>query len=228
MTISQGPLGVVAPTLSIHEAYNEKTSVLVSDLELPATHDSRYLIVSPYTEQQHLLDLDTLDAENQLLALSLVKMTCLREDYATAPYLETFNWEEIIATLRDLVREKKHSWKETSFYIVAFRSQIPPTTVYAELGALDKAAHIEATTSGGFLKYWFGTPDVEGRNLATCIWRSQEDARKGGVGPAHRKAAGAARHLYSAWNIDRHRLTVWDDISAWSLTDWAEDQPKYE
>jgi translation initiation factor 3 subunit H len=35
---------------------------------------------------------------------------------------------------------------------VVFRSQIPPTTVYADLGALDKAAHEEATKSGGFLK----------------------------------------------------------------------------
>lgn len=208
---------------------------------------NRYLVVSPYTEQEHLLDLDSLDAENRLLALALTNMNCLRDDYATAPYIESFNWDEIIATLRTLARETGHAWKETSFFVVAFRSQIPPTTVYAELGALDKAAHAEATASGGFLKYapvsspqvqdctehfsfltlvcyryWFGTPDADGRNLATCIWRSQEDARRGGTGPAHRKAAGAARALYSHWKIDRHRLSIRDGVSSWAITDWTE------
>ncbi|RYP05848.1 hypothetical protein DL764_003522 [Monosporascus ibericus] len=88
---------------------------------------------------------------------------------------------------------------ETSFFIVAFRSQIPPTTAYEELGVLDKAAHAEATASGGFLN-----PDDEGRNLATCVWRSLKDAKAGKVGPAHRRAAGATREMYSHWKIDRH------------------------
>jgi hypothetical protein len=35
---------------------------------------------------------------------------------------------------------------------VVFRSRIPPTTDYAHLGELDKAAHAEAMASGGFLK----------------------------------------------------------------------------
>jgi hypothetical protein len=113
---------------------------------------ANYLVVSPYVEQEHLLDLRSLDAENGLLAQALVLMKNLRPDYATAPYLQTFNWTEIMGELERLTRDAGHNWKETSFYIVAFRSQIPPTTVYAELGALDKAAHAEATASGGFLK----------------------------------------------------------------------------
>ncbi len=71
-------------------------------------------------------------------------------------------------------------------------------------------------------RYWFGTPDEEGRNLATCIWRSQDDAKKGGMGPAHRKAAGAARSLYSFWKIDRLRLTIEDDFKSWAITAWDE------
>lgn len=116
------------------------------------SHRERYLVVSPYVEPEHLLDLESLDVENQLLALALADLKCLRPDYATAPYLKTFNWPEIIETLKALAQERNHNWKETSFFVVAFRSQIPPTTVYAELGALDKAAHAEATASGGFLK----------------------------------------------------------------------------
>lgn len=130
----------------------------ISSIEAPTVAkmpgQTRYLLVSPYHEQEHLLDLQTLDhVEHQLLALALTNMKCLRDDYATAPYTETFNWGEIIEGLQTLVREISHMWKETSFYIVAFRSQIPPTTVYTELGTLDKAAHAEATASGGFLKY---------------------------------------------------------------------------
>ncbi|KAK4152065.1 eukaryotic translation initiation factor 3 subunit-like protein [Chaetomidium leptoderma] len=202
--------------------------VVLTPAELTAAKKpsrDRHLVVSPYRGQEHLLDLESLDAENQLLALALTKMECLRDDYATAPYVETFNWDEVIGTLQTLAEETSHEWEKTSFFVVAFRSRIPPTTVYAELGTLDKAAHAEATESGGFLKYWFGTPDGEGRNLATCIWRSQEDARKGGVGPAHRKAAGAARSLYSFWKIDRLKLTIEDGIPSDNMADAQKDVP---
>ena len=109
-------------------------------------------MVSPYHEIPHLLDLQTLDTPNQLLAKALVGLKCLREDYATAAYVEIFNWSEVISSVQKLAVASDFKWKETSFYIVVFRSQIPPTTVYSDLGILDKAAHAEATKSGGFLK----------------------------------------------------------------------------
>lgn len=112
----------------------------------------RYLVVSPYTKKEHLLDLETLDTQNRLLALALTRMRCLRTDYATAPYQEAFNWEEVVDTLRGLAREQSHSWTKSEWYIVVFRSRIPPSTACAELAVLDKAAHAEATSSGGFLK----------------------------------------------------------------------------
>ena len=149
------------PVVDTHGLSSYKDSILVSETEMPydekhsirrPSKQPRHLVVSPYTEQEHLLDLDTLDTENQLLAEALTHMTCLREDYATAPYLETFNWSEIVEHVRELAQARNHTWKETSFYIVAFRSQIPPTTQYGDLGVLDKAAHAEATASGGFLK----------------------------------------------------------------------------
>ncbi|KAK4040262.1 eukaryotic translation initiation factor 3 subunit-like protein [Parachaetomium inaequale] len=230
MTIPQGP--VVVAEVQAQQPFRNldaKGPTFVSEIKAPVVAETpsldRYLVVSPYHEQDHLLDLESLDVENQLLALSLTKLKCLRQDYATAPYTETFNWGEIIETLQTLAGGINHTWKKTSFFVVAFRSRIPPTTVYAELGTLDKAAHAEATASGGFLKYWFGTPDAEGRNLATCIWRSQEDARKGGTGPAHRKAAGAARSLYSFWKIDRLKLTI-EDVLRNQLSDAMVDAQK--
>ncbi|KAH8785978.1 hypothetical protein F5883DRAFT_402827 [Diaporthe sp. PMI_573] len=181
----------------------------------------RYLVASPYTEADHLLDLETLDAENQILAEALLSLRCLREDYATAAYADTFNWDEVVGRVRELATARGHSWRETSWYIVAFRSRYEPGIDYSHLGDLDKAAHAEATASGGFLKYWFGTPDRDLRNLATCIWRSREDARKGGTGRAHKEAIKAVRTMYAEWRIDQHRLIVRDGGSSWDLVEWT-------
>ncbi|RYP44164.1 hypothetical protein DL768_009348 [Monosporascus sp. mg162] len=229
MISAQSPgQGAEAPVM----ASPEKRSAEVSSGEASTSGDENnttpvngklgFLVVSPYTEQEHLLDLDSLDAENVLLAEALALMKNVRLDYATASYIDSFNWDEIMEELTRLALQRAHRWRETSFFIVAFRSQIPPTTAYEDLGVLDKAAHAEATASGGFLKYWFGNPDNEGRNLATCVWRSLKDAKAGNVGPAHRRAAGAAREMYSHWKIDRHRLTIRDDLRSWELVDWTD------
>lgn len=154
--------------------------------------ESRYLVVSPYTERGHLLDLETLNKENQILAVALSRLKNVREDYATGPYLEIFNWTEVIDTLRTLVRESGHSWKETSFYIVAFRSQIPPTTVYGDLGVLDKAAHVEATASGGFLKFVYPSSNREGPVLTTAGTGLVPLTSKGGIS---RRACGARKKM---------------------------------
>ncbi|KAF7895285.1 hypothetical protein EAF00_007099 [Botryotinia globosa] len=225
---------VTSPTLPFnnlerHEISNalESSTELkhpVSSSKNDSLNEDRYLVVSPYDEKPHLLDLDTLDTPNQLLARALVGLKCLREDYATAPYIETFNWQEVIDSLRELAKASNYTWKEEFFYIVVFRSQVPPETVahYSDLGALDKAAHAEATESGGFLKYWFGVPDKNGRNLATCVWRNSRDAKIGSVGPHHRVAANAARHMYTEWKIERLRLLVKDDMKGWEIEQWVD------
>ncbi|KAH8159191.1 hypothetical protein CIB48_g9066 [Xylaria polymorpha] len=105
------------------------------------------LVISPYTEREHLLNLKNLDIENAILAQALVHLKCLRSDYATAPYIDTFNWREVVEQVKRLAQQNEHRWKGSSFFVVAFRSQIPPTTVYEDLGTLDKAAHAEATAS---------------------------------------------------------------------------------
>ncbi|KAI7785453.1 uncharacterized protein LA080_007290 [Diaporthe eres] len=186
-----------------------------------AIGERRYVVASPYTEAEHLLDLETLDAENQILGEALVDLKCLRHDYATAAYADTFNWDEVVGRVRELAAARNHGWRETSWYIVAFRSRYEQGIDYSHLGDLDKAAHAEATASGGFLKYWFGTPDRNLRNLATCIWRNRDDARKGGTGPAHKEAIKAVRTMYAEWRIDQHRLIIRDGVSSWDLVEWT-------
>lgn len=111
-----------------------------------------FIIQSPYTEPAHQLDLRTLDHENTILARALTQLVAVRGDYAIAPYTDSFNWSEVMGEVRRLVEASGKGFKETSFYIVAFRSQIKPSTEYGQLGGLDKAAHAEAVASGGFLK----------------------------------------------------------------------------
>lgn len=137
------PLGKANVTVTSEEILPDSNAIISTQ---------RYLVASPYTDQEHLLDLESLDTENQLLSEALQNMKAVTEDYATRPYVDSFNWEEVIDRVRELATARHHSFKETSWYIVAFRSQIKPTTVYPDLGALDKAAHAEAMASGGFLK----------------------------------------------------------------------------
>ncbi len=143
------PAGTAIFPVPLKDADTAQVSVTVKPI---TTTEEDLLVVSPYEEEPHLLDLSTLDTANQLLAKALVCMKNLRDDYATATYQESFNWSEIIDSLRHLAAASNILWKEAAFYIVVFRSQIPPATAYADLGALDQPAHAEAMKSGGFLK----------------------------------------------------------------------------
>ena len=113
---------------------------------------NRWIVQSPYTEKSHQLDLGTLDFENAVLAEALMVLKAVHDDYATAPYDESFNWSEVVAEMQRIIQRSGRKFSRASFYVVAFRSQIKPSTEYSHLGELDKAAHAEAVASGGFLK----------------------------------------------------------------------------
>ncbi|KAF6236801.1 hypothetical protein HO173_005092 [Letharia columbiana] len=181
-----------------------------------------HLVVSPYTTLQHLLDLRTLEESQRLLARALTVLQSVRGDYATAPYHQSFNWEAVMDRLKSLLELSQYQWKRQHFYIVVFRSQVPPTTDRTHLGALDQKSHMEATKSGGLLKYWFGLPDENGRNLATCIWRNFADARPASVGPGHKEAMRATVNMYTEWKLERLRFEIGDGAGAWSITPWED------
>lgn len=178
------------------------------------------LIASPYNDVPHLLDLETLDTQSRLLALALASFKSVREDYATAPYIENFNWNEVFDLVKSFAKVEGHRWTGQSFYVVAFRSILLPGVDNDHLHALDAYSHQEAVASGGLLKYWFGTKNEKRQNLATCIWRSREDARLGGRGPWHAKARAAARELYENITFTTMKLIIEDDVASWSIGDW--------
>ena len=129
---------------------------------------STVLISSPYLEPTHHLDLTTLDAQSQLFARALAVMEPTGPDYAVADYTTAFNWPTVMAALQHFTAEARQAWTRQSFYTVIFRSRLTLTVDRELLHQLDKESHREATLSGGLLKYWFGTPNAERRNLATC------------------------------------------------------------
>jgi hypothetical protein len=146
--------------------------------EKAALSDDR-LIASPYNDELHLLDLKRLDTPNQLLAKAMTILTPIREDYATAPYLESFNWHEVVDFLRDLAAAENHQWTKQQFYVVTFRSQLYPDIDLARLHDLDAHSHQEAMASGGLLKYWFGSKNQSQQNLATCTFSIRRSCAPG-------------------------------------------------
>jgi hypothetical protein len=137
--------------------------------EKVVTSDDR-LIASPYNEPLNLLDLRRLDTPNQLLAKALAILKPVRDDYATAPYTESFNWQAVVDFLRDLSAAEGYRWKKQKFYVVTFRSQLLPVIDDQRLNDLDYYSHQEAIASGGLLKYWFGTKNEKHQNLAICMY----------------------------------------------------------
>ncbi|EEQ90378.1 uncharacterized protein BDCG_05498 [Blastomyces dermatitidis ER-3] len=184
-----------------------------------AASSNSYLITSPYNQEGHHLDLHTLEPSSQLLAKALTVLKPIRSDYATAEYVESFNWQLVMDVLRDLATAEGYEWKEQSFHVVTFRSVLLPTADPGKLTELDSHSHEEATASGGLLKYWFGIKDEKLRNLATCIWRSREDARRGGLGPWHGKAIAAARELYQKIEFKTLKLVIADGVERWDIVD---------
>ncbi|GIC92079.1 uncharacterized protein Aud_008536 [Aspergillus udagawae] len=192
-----------------------------STTESDSEAETQLLITSPYNSPLHLLNLQTLDTPNRLLAQALTILCPVRADYATAPYTDSFNWPSVFAFLRDLSTREGHIWSRTKFYVVVFRSTLLAGADGDRLHELDARSHQEAVASGGLLKYWFGTKNARRENLATCVWRNREDAHRGGTGPWHRKARAAAREMYEEIVFTTMELVVGDEVREWSFGEWT-------
>jgi hypothetical protein len=108
------------------------------------------------------------------------------------------------------------------YYGVLFRSTRRPSSSTAPLYAADRHAHEEAIRSGGLLVYWYGVPNPQGDNVATCLWASRSAAREASGLEMHRLAAGLASGVYERYELVRYcvrkeegetqlRVEVWED-----------------
>ncbi len=174
----------------------------------------RFIQSSPYPEKEHKLDLDNLSETLKLVAIALQEFYPITKKYMFEDYESSFPFEKIMKNLRLLSTSIDKEFEGVELYIVVFRSSLKPEIKISpdnrqRLADIDKLSHKEANISGGLLKYWFGTPeDLEGRNLATCIWRSKEDAKIGGGGEFHRKAMKTVVGWYKFWKIEEISFTI--------------------
>jgi hypothetical protein len=187
---------------------------------LPPTQSNEFLPRSdhtPYTET-HLPDIDPVSLS---LHKALHHFCALDDKYASRPYQEAFNWDEVAQWMEE---DEEREW-----YIVAFRSQRRDGSDgtrkilfsgyffhWSTDGALihllalynaDKLAHEEAVKNGGLIMYWYGVPDPEtGLNLATCIWQSRAHAIAANPRPKHAQAAKLAKSSFSTYALERYIL----------------------
>jgi hypothetical protein len=158
---------ITLPATHPHQLFGEREDTV--NVEETDPRSRSLLVVSPYLTLPHLLDLTRYNASSQLFAKALTIFQPTRDDYATAEYTESFNFEEAIKTLQSLAKDQGYKWKTTDFYVVSFRSQLKPDADPDKLFELDAFSHQEAMASGGLLKYWYGVKDQNRRNLATCM-----------------------------------------------------------
>ena len=192
-----------------------------------------FSICKCYTEDSQLVDLDTFHISDQLLMLALEQMSEARSDYAQheeVNYKNAFDWNGVLTELARLAGDAKYSWPQTrQYHVVAYYSQLEPDVANSkesrsQLGGLDEAAFREALEIGGLMKYWFGEPDGQHRNLATCeheaglipiklltaagIWRSKEEANAVRDKQHHSRAKKQGFNMYRNILIQELELTV--------------------
>lgn len=178
------------------------------------------LVSSPYVEQDHLLQLSKLQPEFQATAHALQTLRATSPKYAVEDYISSFNINEIVEQIRAEASQKGYPIPH-QIYVIAFRSVLKPDIRSDPekinlLYEADRQSHAEANILGGLLKYWYGEPDQKtGHNLATCWWRSFEDAKKGGIGKAHRESVSRTRDWYSYWKVEQYILQISEGDWQW-------------
>jgi hypothetical protein len=92
------------------------------------------------------------------------------------------------------------------WYLVAFRSVRRVGADEARLTAYDNRAHVEATTSPGFLHYVKGPTATDGSCLSFCLWTTRHAARTAAGRPAHAEAALLVHEIYDNYTLEFLRV----------------------
>ena len=121
----------------------------------------------------------------------------IREDYAIAPILESFNWAECLGSVEG-----------ADWYMVAFRSVRNTDADDPLLYELDARAHAEAISHTGLVHYFGGELDAERRCLSFCVWEDRGRAAAAAALPKHRDAIEAAVTMYDSYVLERYRITA--------------------
>lgn len=140
----------------------------------------------------------------------------LSEDYVTDP-IRGFDWEEIMFNVKQEFNANPENEIKLSLrddlYLVVFQSQRRLQTGSGgdyvsdeELAELDEGVLEEARKSSGFLYYFSGERNPEGKNMSFCLWTDPEAVQNASLGPAHARAKQAARSAYTEIDFSAYQI----------------------
>ncbi|KAF8706208.1 hypothetical protein RHS03_05129, partial [Rhizoctonia solani] len=205
-------LSALPASLSSREKHHDRSSKLAALPKLPP-HPDR---LGPTATRLPDIDPASLSLHR---ALHFLKS---RKGFATLPYPEVFNWDEISAAYHSDLDKVPDGELEREWYVVAFRSKRKPGSDSAALYDADRLAHEEAVQNGGLIMYWYGVPEASGDNLATCIWQSRAHAIAANSGPHHIKAMRLAASSFEYYTFERFVLRKWKGVTDLELTPYTE------
>lgn len=92
------------------------------------------------------------------------------------------------------------------WYMVAFRSLRHAEADEGRLTAYDDWAHTEAMGAPGFVHYFKGPTQHDGRCMSFCLWDSRAEARAAAGRPAHIEAVALTHEAYAEYALEFHRV----------------------
>ena len=122
-------------------------------------------------------------------------LTPVADGYAGLSVAEAFTWDACAATV-----------DPGEWYMVAFRSRRRDGVDEGRLTAYDDWAHAEAMDAAGFVHYFKGPIQADGRCMSFCLWDSRAEARAAAGRPAHTEAAALTHEAYAEYSLEFHRV----------------------
>lgn len=146
------------------------------------------------------------------------RLVPVSDRYATLPVADAFTWD---ACEPDV--------EPGEWYMVAFRSIRRADVDEDRLTSHDDWAHAEAMNAPGFVHYFKGPTQPDGRCMSFCLWGSRAEARAASGRPAHAQAAALTHEAYAEYTLEFHRvvrladggflLEVYDESRAWKIVE---------
>ena len=127
---------------------------------------------------------------------ALAELRPISDGYATVPIEAAFDWSGVARQLGT-----------GEWYMVAFRSIRRIDADDERLAAYDERAHVEASTSPGFIHYFKGPAAPDRTCLSFCLWTGRPEARAASGRPHHVEAVSLLNEMYESYNLEFLRVT---------------------
>jgi hypothetical protein len=146
------------------------------------------------------------------------RLVPVSDRYATLPVADAFTWADCAPDV-----------DPGEWYMVAFRSIRRPDVDETRLTSHDDWAHAEAMDAPGFVHYFRGPTQPDGRCMSFCLWDSRAEAREAAGRPSHTEAAAFTHQAYAEYTLEFLRVCrladdgftfeVYDESRAWKIVE---------